>query len=469
MGMPRIRYLFSILKKRIQLLFCFGIYHRRSRLFKSYTKSISASCTEGDADFGLLKNFSLFCKQNYLTEEAISFLERLRQTSREQRVLNYFLLQNYITHNRRLRLKKKDAAYVRAKAASLIQDMLLTSFGDSYANKINACLTKEPDKVKSKIMIRDEGWENLGFIEHQIEGEVKRFLTKIGISLQKNNEIKFYKSISGIYPKMKEVTPAVPGIQISNDSRIFLLIMEKVSGIRPGIDQFQALVDLHLEYIQKCTYKSICNILSADEFSIGHHHLYLCKSFSHIHTRVGFLRIREWISHALSIASYAPEVQQAVRALGDRLNEIRFYEYVVPEKHYSLCHGDYTLSNILYDEGKDAFTIIDWTQCTCGPRLLDIAALLRSQRQFICGYAEIEALVLHKNGTAAAHDAIDKLLFLYASVVVSILLNRKQIIREDPDYFFMPAIFKCHEYIEALLSQSCPTTNPIGFINTSAS
>lgn len=106
----------------------------------------------------------------------------------------------------------------------------------------------------------------------------------------------------------------------------------------------------------------------------------------------------------------------------------------------------------MYDEKTKKYTVIDWTHCTYGPKLLDIAALLREQRERTCSFSEMEEMLLSKVDASDEYDTIDKLLFLYASIVVSLLLNRRSIIQEDTDFFSLPAVLKCEELVKAIVA-----------------
>lgn len=275
-------------------------------------------------DFQLLCEFSTFCKQKHLISEAIALFEGLKEAASDKNILNYFLLQNYIWQSQRLLIQHKNPSAVKARATALIEEVLDTSFGDTCMHQLSSALSPDVANVQSKILLMDTGWENIGFIEHQDAKAHKSFLTKIGISLQENNEVKFYQSIPALYPHIQEEIPPTADIRISEDSRISLLTMEKAPGVVSKREQFQELIELHIRHIQKCTYDPVRSPAFIGKFEIGYNHLCQGRSFNHIHRKEGLIEIKKWVKKALRQAAYDVKIKKAVKTLGKRLKKSNY-------------------------------------------------------------------------------------------------------------------------------------------------
>jgi len=445
------RLLLSDLKRTIQIFFKFGKYHYKESNFINYTKTIEDNFEANYLDFDLINKFSLFCQRERLSSKSISFFLKIKNKYNAVEVCNYFLIQQYGKSS------KKGINYeTKAVILSLLKESMLHSFGTDFFNSLAVKISVFPNEVKSQFTFLDMGLENFGFIQHEIESVEKKYLTKIFVSLLQSNENSFYHDIREIFYPLQKITPNIIGTLKSESGLISCLIMEHVKGVVTDYTKLDKIIKCHKEYIQGCTFSPTVYKKLKRPFELGYAHIYLPRSFNRIHEELYFKQVIEWNFKTIRLQAYRPEIKFLLGKLFEKMDKIDFYRYVVPNNHYSLCHGDFHLNNIIYIPSNDQLSIIDWSHCTFGPKLLDFAIFFRSAHY---SFQAIHEFFLEDIEVSCDYDDIDIVLFLFASITVSLMMQQHTFMNEDPDKFFRPAVNKCLNLLEKL------ETNKMNYIN----
>lgn len=431
-------------KQTFQIIFRTGKYYKRHKDFRSYTDQISALQKIGSDDYALLDEFAVYCRKKFMLDEGIQYLENLSQKYKGESLalLNFFKVQLYI------RLHKSEPSKVSiSKIKQQVDSVLFTSFGPDFNDQIFENTQYKNHIISSDIKFMDAGWENIGFIIHTSSDKAFNALSKIGTAYQLSNEPLFYEKISNAYRVLHDKVPNFIDYRLGSFGVVNLLTMQRVEGLPCGVGDFDKLVQLHFETLQKCPYDTELKKILEQPFQINYNHIHLSKSYGRIHEQSHFYQILNWMDVALAEKPYNDIVISKIKYLTDKMKEYTFYQYVSPQQHYSLCHGDYSLNNVLYNKSDDQYHIIDWTQCNFGPKMMDISTILRKQREYTYSFNELEEIA-YKYSSKYPLSAIDLFLFYFGSILVSLMLKRGTIINEDPTLFFIPAVEKCLSILE---------------------
>lgn len=445
------RLLLSDLKRTTQIFFRFGKYHYRESNFKKFTKSIEANFEENHLDFDLLYQFSLFCHKEHLNSKAISFFLRIKSKYNAIEICNYFLIQQYGRS-----LYEGNNYETKGVIISLLKESMQSSYGPDFFERLAKKISVFPTEVKSKYVVLEMGLENFGFIQHDIESVDKKYLTKISISLLKTNETPFYQDIREIFPSLRIITPDILGFLKSKSGLISCMIMEFIQGEQSDYTKLDKIIKYHKEYIQVCTFTPTIYKKVKRPFELGYTHTYLPRAFNRIHKELYYKQVMEWNFNTLKLQDYRPELKFLLGKFFEKMNDADFFQYVVPEKHYTLCHGDFHLNNIIYRPTTDQLGIIDWSHCTFGPKLLDFAMFFRISHY---SYQAINEFFIEDIESSNDYDDIDTVLFHLGAITVSLMMQEQIFMNEDPDKFFRPAVNRCLEIVDKI------EANKINYLN----
>ena len=431
-------------KQIFQILFKTGKYYKRHRDFKFYVDQLSDLKAIGPEQYAILDEFAVFCRKKFMLKEGIKCLDTwsLKSSGKILAVLNFFRVQLYI------RLNKADPSQIsKSKIKQLVDSVLLSSFGPDFNQQIFNGTSYQSKISTSEIKFMDVGWENIGFIFHSASDKSYDALSKIGTSYQLSNEHLFYSKVSSHYDALHNKVPQFIDYRLGRFGVVNLLTMQKVAGLPCGVNDFDNLIQLHFETLQKCPFDSHLQNILEQPFRINYNHIHLSKSYGRFHEKECFHLILDWIDVALSESPYNESIVTEIKRLAECVRNKEFYKYVLPEKHYTLCHGDYSLNNVLYNKENNEYHIIDWTQCNFGPKMMDISTILRKQREYTYSFAELEEILLRFK-IKYSLSVVDQFLFYFGSILVSLMLKRGTIIKEDPTLFFVPAVQKCLSLLE---------------------
>ena len=375
-------------------------------------------------------SISIFLRGLENHEEVIDHLEELRLRSSGTPYPNVFLIQALCwTGN-------------TERAEIVVKETISEFAGMSYEDLLSRIRNAVPSHrmLNSRfVSYPNSTMQNIGFFEHvlldTITGEPRTLITKMTTREYSGNEIDYYDLVlenehllGGIAPRVVDITGRV-------DSLLCFLTMEKVPGTEPIV---QNLEDGEIDVLVR-SYSSISRIdhtaighrFNAGEFEIGYSHAYLVAALKKIHEPAHFHLVNEWLVNSIMTRGYSPEVIRMVTNTVERLKFHSFHERIDPAVHYGLLHGDLHRFNVL-QHGND-FKIIDWGKSTIGPKGIDLAVLFRR-----LPFTRIVD-ILERNGIWSAYAPVNKVLFAYALILVSVMIDLENIKKEPPDQLFRPA------------------------------
>ncbi len=330
----------------------------------------------------------------------------------------------------------------RSSEAEGILDELLAHAGDDVKERmmrgIIAAMGADQRHLGSRyIGSSGAGLQNLGFFEHRFAGPAgeRVLITKMMLDEQSGNEVLYYTRIAPMFEADERFSPPFIAHVRCHRLPIVLLTMEKVRGEVPdiaGMDD-RALDGLVARYAPVAFLPPgrIVPVMTPLPFAFGLSHGYLVQSFQWMHDGACAGRIHAATEEALSQRGYRPVIQEKALAAIDALRRAQIHRHVDPATHYAFLHGDLHRHNLL--QQGTTHTALDWTRCALGPRGIDLAVLLRR-----FGHQRVWRLV-ERHGIIGAHDRIPRIMFNYALIVVSVMLDLPAIKEEDPDLLFAPA------------------------------
>lgn len=325
------------------------------------------------------------------------------------------------------------------------------SFSDFKAHIDNKVKGRNGVLSESKLITNlKKGSEHIGFIEHYItwSNNIKEvFITKIISPNLVGNESLFYENYQTHFTNIQQNIPEILDIYSSVGNWCFIT-MEKVIGETPVInklskDDLKNLIETCLN-IGKNTHQSDLKWFhdrnNYSEFEIGLSENYLVRSFAHIHKKEKFDLINNWVLKTVKTEGYQNEVIKSITAAVNRLKEVEFHNNIKPNKHYRLVHGSFYHNNLITTLNK--IHIVDWAHFNYAPKGCDVALVLRR-------LPLNEAMeMLKENVEFRKFDSVDIILWAYANIVVSLMINLKPIKNEDPNHLFVPASNIINEYLK---------------------
>ncbi|KEO72579.1 hypothetical protein [Anditalea andensis] len=438
------KYKFDILKNKFEILFKYGKSYHDDITYYRYTKAIEESFEQGKADLELIYQFSYFCSHENISYRAISFLIKIKNKYNSLEICNYFLIQQYM--NSLLEHLNKET---QAVVISLLKESLQHSFGNRLFKLLANKISVFPNEVSSQYIEGINRSDNFGYILHNIDSVRKKYVTKISITALQQNDYLFYLEIRDIYPYLHEITPELIGTLKSKNGLLSCLTLDFISGVPSDHTKLDRIIKCHKEFIQTCTFSTTIYEKIKRPFYLGAAPRYLSRSFSRIHEPSYFHRIMEWNLEVLNNQAYRPELKFMLVMFFEKIRASNLCQYIIPEKHYSLCQGDFQISNILYLPNSEKFLIVDWANCTFAPKLLDIATLF-VEAQY--SYQTILDFFLEEIEYSEAYDDIDIVLFFLTAITISLMKRPFTYINEDTDKFFRPAVNNCLGLLDKIVA-----------------
>ncbi len=330
----------------------------------------------------------------------------------------------------------------KAKAAFKIGLIYQQDMGtEQLAETIQKRITKEPGGMISDYTFLG-GRNNLGMFTHSIHG--LEYVTKI-IRIGKGilPEKMYYEEILKEYESLQKIVPEFKDAYILNDT--LFITMEKMEKItrKIGIDE---IIQASTE-ISKIGYQDIIQSHPNPRYEfvlkngIGDS---VVKFFTLIHKK-------EQNEDLFKTAKVYAE-QNGLQGVGgdiiDRLENIfmnrQLYEYLLPEKHYSLLHGDFKTDNMALKK-DGALQIIDWGSYVVGPSFMDMANFFTTLPIPIEG---IKESYLDNETIEKKLSTIEQMFFLYGYIMIQFVKikpeNQESLIAD----FIMPALAELEALVE---------------------
>lgn len=308
-------------------------------------------------------------------------------------------------------------------------------------------------KVESKI-IDLGGLENFCQVHQEtidLNSQKKYYITKISKPKKLKIEHHFYNQICERNPKLKSITPGFIGYFETENSKLAFLTLDKISGIEVKLEHIQSVIEAHKilsSFRFDLANGEFNHSLNKISIMLNFKYKYIpSKVFSIIHRQDTNTLMIKWIRKRLSIREGAMTNKTLVDELELIVLKRRFYEKIVPSKHFSFVHGDFAPQNLLMDEQSGKIYILDWTGYFFGPAKFDMVCFLQS---FPLNFKDIKQKYIDKIINEDCKDSIIEVsLFVYL-LIISWLResNIDRVLKKNSSYL-TPAI----NYLEYLTNK----------------
>jgi hypothetical protein len=326
---------------------------------------------------------------------------------------------------------------------------LLGQEGPLCLENLQADLRMRYDAVEVRsnyTVFPDSTMQNIGFFVHLLtlsSGSKVELITKVTTSEFIGTELMINERVLACYPDVARLSPEVVDVRADRGQGLCLVTMQRVAGRALVVEAMDdSAVDAFVrDYrrLEQVAWHLSVPELRAAPFEIGLSHAYLVSAFQQCNTVTGASRIHAWLEENILYRGYPAEVQDAVLAVVGAMRRSQLLEGLVPEENFVLLHGDLHRNNVL-DDGVRTW-IIDWGKTAIGPRGIDLVVLFR-RFPF-----ERTMALLERNNMFVSRPEKERITFIYALVVVSVMIDIEPIKKEPPDHLFLPA---CDHILHAL-------------------
>ena len=377
-------------------------------------------------------------------EEAISFGEKALR----KRKNNY--------HLRRMLAKAyRNLGHHHIAAIKLSEDLSIT-FGQDVKS-IEAQIEKEIFGNSGVLRVRSKfiylgGMNNYGQVQHEIidENISKEYITKISTPEKIKREYYFYSKICEENPKLKSVTANLLGYFESDNREMAFLTIDKITGNSAGLEHLQKVISAHkvLSLVTHNLGEIGLNTPNKKVFAKSNYKTIVSPTtFSGVHLEEVNKIIFKWLHEKILNHKYKCTGKSILSKLESIIIKDKFYEKIIPCRHFSLVHGDFGRHNILVDEKSEKIYIIDWSGYFFGPATFDMTRLFES---FFLDFNSIKKIYIDKIINEDCKNSIIEVSIFTYMLIIS-WFKEKSIARtlENHNDYLVPAI----DYLEYLISK----------------
>jgi hypothetical protein len=276
------------------------------------------------------------------------------------------------------------------------------------------------EKIKSNYLYLG-GWQNLGFIEHEIDCKKSRsnLITKISTVDSCESELLFFKIISKQYPEIKKYTPELINILELKKENLSLITMEKINGRSPNLDKklLQEVINVST-IISSMSYSNTKNRIPlpiVNEVQLKPNRLISCLHFLMFsHKKSTNKELFVSLYKYMEENSYSANTIKIINILESIIMKNELYNHINPELHFSVQHGDFSLGNFMRDSTDDKLYIIDWGHMRVGPRWIDLAGFLG---RYNTSFHTVNDLYLSNLDVSNHLEPIERLFFVYTLII----------------------------------------------------
>ncbi len=305
------------------------------------------------------------------------------------------------------------------------------------------------------------GRSNYGSITHKFKKE--KYFTKISnfSTLAKREEL-FYSQICGDFPYLKKYTPNfVDSLVLDNLSYLTIGYIESKPS---NIENLKAVLQIS-QKISSISYQEIVDKYPNPNYSfqLKNKPNPMVIFFTQIHKKEINERLFDSLYKVMKENNYPKSLNKVINKLESLIMENYLYNFIDPQEHYSLLHGDFNSSNIRVSEEDQSIKVIDWETFKIGPHFLDIA---RYMSGVLLPYNDVKSIYLQDEKINNNLSLIEKIFFLYSIILLYILTIGANNIEKNIDKYITPALsdlemyvtqFKQNEYsviVESLLKEN---------------
>lgn len=301
------------------------------------------------------------------------------------------------------------------------------------------------NEIRSGFLESEEGFStdyvflggrgNYGAFLHNYQG--KKLFTKISRhTLRAKRERIFYKEICESYPRLKKHVPSYIDSKVIDN--ILYLTIEMIEGTPDIVEPIEDILSTS-QKISSIPYEEI-----AKEYPNLNYSFQLKNKpnpmiiyFTKIHEKYYNEKLFSSLYTLMEQNNYPDSIYSIIQQLESFIMDYHLYEFIYPDEHYSLIHGDYNKSNSKIDKQDNTIKVFDWELFKIGPHFIDIVRYLSGT---LVPYSDVKKIYLNNEEFGGRLSLIEKIFFLYALILLYILTLGEKKIGNEIDKYITPAI-----------------------------
>lgn len=258
------------------------------------------------------------------------------------------------------------------------------------------------------------GFNSLGGISH--ETDAGKYFTKLTAgNWRMPPENGFYVEVASRFPELNEVCPKL--IDSRRIGRSWYLTLEALDE-PSGPVSLPAAMEV-AERISAIPYSELSStyVETPEDYRLLRK-ASVANFFSEIHTARANTRLFSQLKKRTKPIDRDGRLETVIERLEAAIVGKRLYEFISPQEHYGLVHGDFIGQNFGIDPQTGNFKIFDWALAIRGPRFVDLAHFMVDSR---IPYEQIRDEYVFEGNRLSA---IERIFFLYDYIAVSLILPR---------------------------------------------
>lgn len=291
------------------------------------------------------------------------------------------------------------------------------------------------------------GKNNLGAFVHKVNNE--EFITKITkIGNGSKKETTFYEEVVSLFPQVQDAVPRF--ISSINKNDINYLTIEKIE-FNNSACSFDDVVKAS-QLVSSIPYKSINRKFPNSNYNyrLKNRANFITPYFTNIHKKVYNNKLFNNLKKFSEQRGDSQVIQDIILYLEHEIMDNELFLYINPDKHYSLLHGDFQPSNILFDKKSEKIKIIDWPTFKVGPKFIDLTRYFQAS---LTSFKDIQSYYLN-NDEVNKLELIEKVFFLYSFILFHFLILNKHNVYSNLNHFIIPALIEMNKLIKECLGSS---------------
>lgn len=305
---------------------------------------------------------------------------------------------------------------------------------EDLKTEIQSGFMESKDEVSTEYIFLG-GRSNFGSFLHNYQG--KKLFTKISKNnlLAKREHI-FYKEVCESFPILKDYVPAYIDSKVMDD--ILYLTIEMIESAPSKIEPIEDILSTS-QKLSSIPYEKIVKEYPNINYSfqLKNKPNPMVIYFTKIHEKHYNEKLFSSLYKLMEQNNYPDSVFPVIQQLESFIMDNQLYEFILPNKHYSLVHGDYNKSNSIINKQDNTIKVFDWELFKIGPHFIDSVRYLSAN---LVSYSDVKKIYLNKEELGGKLSLIEKIFFLYALVLLYILTLREKRIGKQIDKFITPAL-----------------------------
>lgn len=413
-------------------------------IYVSYARCLRYAGYGNHAGKVLTKGKKLYPASNPILEEMFILYDFLFEWSSAKAVANELIELNPEQGEHYFRLGK---AYAYLKEYNHAREVYLSGLklkhemsSEQLMEKIKRGFTDKPDDYSSKYVYIN-GKNNYGAFIHS-DGE-NNYFTKISKSAKgPRREVEFYKNVRGRFQDLQKIVPAFIDSQVIDG--VLYFTSEMIEDTEYYTKQIHKVIRASMN-ISNVRYQEITELYSPRSylFQMRNRPLSIVHFFTQIHEKYYNEKLFSGLYKLVEQNKYPSVINQVLQQLESHIMNNRLYAFILPEKHYSLLHGDFNTTNVKV-RNDGVIQVFDWSSFTIGPAFIDTARYLTASR---FPFATIKEVYLENAEMGGQLSTIEKIFFLYALILFYLLTFKEKGVEDRMEDCILPALEDVDEYV----------------------